>query len=546
MIVSPLPVQPGAGPSGPTASSDASGRFDALMAALITGGQGPSTTAPAGSLQPTVDLGAVLVAVTDGDAEDAAESGTGEQGDLASSATTETGRPPAGASPIAPALFAATAGAAATSSERVVATTTVPADSAVTLALASGTGSAGHAAGASEAPEQAVEELARPGGEGPVHRGAAPTPDGQSATWGPEAVAADHQLETTTSPAQPFAGQRHESSGVETVDRADPAAKDPRSTAPAFSTDARPSTSSLRVTDGDRPPASLAGGRGAPPTDDSPAATVRYPQAAGSSGPAEGARADASDRFAAAVTASPTDGQQRSAPTTPAAESVRAHTEPGVDTTAPTAAMQTSADLDVDEVVSNSTARGPQLDLRAGASARQRTQEPTVDLATPTPQTAAPAATGGERFVAAPITTPTRPAEGVAPAMQPAAVPQTLTRQASEMRQTGETLRRLVVRLDPPELGALTLEVQSIGDDIAVIARTDNAEATRALMRQRADMQLAIESLGMSLSDFDVQTGTRDEVPNRQRRSGARQPGAGGDEPFTQPQPTDDEGAIFL
>lgn len=85
-------------------------------------------------------------------------------------------------------------------------------------------------------------------------------------------------------------------------------------------------------------------------------------------------------------------------------------------------------------------------------------------------------------------------------------------------------VNRAVVRLDPPELGRIMLEVVSNGDEISVIARADNAEAVRALVRQRAEIEAAVEALGLSMSDFDVKQGDsqRQDAEQETRREGGR------------------------
>ena len=124
-----------------------------------------------------------------------------------------------------------------------------------------------------------------------------------------------------------------------------------------------------------------------------------------------------------------------------------------------------------------------------------------------------------------------------------------ITQQAQDLQRSSTAQHRTVIRLDPPELGALTLQVTALGDDVAIIARTETAEAARALMRQRGDMALAIESLGMSLSGFDVQTGSGSQLPERQRTN---QPGqrdrspSGSEDVFEHPESPDSEGDIFL
>ncbi|MEM7285191.1 MAG: flagellar hook-length control protein FliK [Actinomycetota bacterium] len=109
-------------------------------------------------------------------------------------------------------------------------------------------------------------------------------------------------------------------------------------------------------------------------------------------------------------------------------------------------------------------------------------------------------------------------------------------------------VNRAVVRLDPPELGRITLEVIGNGDEISVIARAENAEAARALIRQRADIQAAVQALGLSVSDFDVQHGDtsprEQQAEARRDRFDGRRPDSGaGYQASDLPEP---EGELFL
>ena len=79
------------------------------------------------------------------------------------------------------------------------------------------------------------------------------------------------------------------------------------------------------------------------------------------------------------------------------------------------------------------------------------------------------------------------------------------------------TNNRLVVRLDPPELGRVTVEVLTRADSVHVVMRTEHGAATNALLQQRELIREALERQGLTLGGFDVS-----EDPNRQ----AGDPGA--------------------
>ncbi|MFV2039303.1 MAG: flagellar hook-length control protein FliK [Acidimicrobiales bacterium] len=127
-------------------------------------------------------------------------------------------------------------------------------------------------------------------------------------------------------------------------------------------------------------------------------------------------------------------------------------------------------------------------------------------------------------------------------------LPATTLDQIRGMRQSGDSQRRIVLRLDPPELGALTLELRTRGDELTVIARSQTPEAARALLRQRVEVQTAVEALGMELAGFDVQYESPDGAQQRwaqvrggQQRTASTTPG-GQESVGTHPS----EGAIFL
>lgn len=124
----------------------------------------------------------------------------------------------------------------------------------------------------------------------------------------------------------------------------------------------------------------------------------------------------------------------------------------------------------------------------------------------------------------------------------------TMRAQVAQMRTVSDAQRHIIVRLDPPELGALTLDLRTVGDEVLITARTDTAEAARALLRQRADMQVAIQSLGLALTGFDVRSETGSARSDRwttgRRTAHSTDPNVtDSSEPTTS---DDDEGAIFL
>lgn len=131
---------------------------------------------------------------------------------------------------------------------------------------------------------------------------------------------------------------------------------------------------------------------------------------------------------------------------------------------------------------------------------------------------------------------------------RPAAVPSTMLTALQDMRRSGDARRRIVVRLDPPDLGSVTIELTAVGDDVHIAARAESAEAVRAILRQHAEVLSALQTQGLSLTEFDVQA----EADDPTRRHRALGPNAAGGETAGESTddergaPTTDEGAIFL
>lgn len=208
-----------------------------------------------------------------------------------------------------------------------------------------------------------------------------------------------------------------------------------------------------------------------------------------------------------------------------------------VDPTADTAGATTTSTPTAADTAPSSTAS----DAAPRASGATPSGGP-APTATPAPSPVA--------AVAAPVvTTAPAPAAQAAPVATIDALPHTIAMQVREAPNDALTpLHRAIVRLDPPELGSVTLEIRGIGDDLSIVARAESAEAARALMRQRGEIQIAVANLGMSVSDFDVQHGNGGDQHQAPRGRGDRndeqssaQPG-----PYERPDTTQPEGELFL
>lgn len=176
--------------------------------------------------------------------------------------------------------------------------------------------------------------------------------------------------------------------------------------------------------------------------------------------------------------------------------------------------------------------------------------------ATPTSANAATAATAPATVAVASTPTPTVALASTgttdAPLVSPSAFSSLVANETGDLLDNGLGQRRVVLHLDPPELGGVTIELIARGEDLSVAARTENAEATRALLRQRLDIVAAISAHGMSLAGFDVSDGQTPGDQQREEAARSTKPRTSPDTAATvdldqlgEDRPTR-EGAIFL
>jgi hypothetical protein len=103
-------------------------------------------------------------------------------------------------------------------------------------------------------------------------------------------------------------------------------------------------------------------------------------------------------------------------------------------------------------------------------------------------------ATGGTDAVSeAPM-----PAHTVAP---------TIAQVAQSLRTSGDGTSRLVIRLDPVELGPVLISLRTRGGAVDISVRADNAGGAAAVADQRAHIQQVLAEHGLDLSSFSVSGG---------------------------------------
>jgi flagellar hook-length control protein FliK len=87
----------------------------------------------------------------------------------------------------------------------------------------------------------------------------------------------------------------------------------------------------------------------------------------------------------------------------------------------------------------------------------------------------------------------------------------------AEHARTTSGPRRVVVPLDPPALGHVTVEIVVRADSVKVSLQHADEAAFSALHAQRPAIEAALESNGLQLSDFDVSGNQRQPAPREQR-----------------------------
>ncbi len=160
----------------------------------------------------------------------------------------------------------------------------------------------------------------------------------------------------------------------------------------------------------------------------------------------------------------------------------------------------------------------PDLAATAGSAAADATTDvgPDVD-ALVRPAASEPLSTPAT--LAATPAMASSPRGGADHVSRPEELPRVVVHQLGDLAHDGSN-RRIVLRLDPPDLGEVILEIRHRNDDVSVVMRADNADAVRALNREHAEVQRAIQSLGFELGEFDVSA--RNGDPGRHRQGDTR------------------------
>jgi len=73
-------------------------------------------------------------------------------------------------------------------------------------------------------------------------------------------------------------------------------------------------------------------------------------------------------------------------------------------------------------------------------------------------------------------------------------------------RNLGEGTKQLSLRLDPPELGKLNLQLTVRGQDVSVVFKAETADAGRVLQENLVQLRQVLENQGLKVSKMEVQT----------------------------------------
>jgi hypothetical protein len=93
------------------------------------------------------------------------------------------------------------------------------------------------------------------------------------------------------------------------------------------------------------------------------------------------------------------------------------------------------------------------------------------------------------------------------------------------LRHRPDGTQRLVVRLDPPELGSVQVDLLARGEEVHVVMRAEHDQAAGALREARPAVARALEAEGFALAGFDVSARDGDAArpgPHRSRPPAGR------------------------
>jgi flagellar hook-length control protein FliK len=112
-----------------------------------------------------------------------------------------------------------------------------------------------------------------------------------------------------------------------------------------------------------------------------------------------------------------------------------------------------------------------------------------------------------------------RAGEAAPGAVPMAAMPEQITALVQRGRENGQTTHKMTVRLDPPDLGLVSVQFELKDGAVTVVLRPERSEAGTLLNAQRSHVAEALQREGLNLSGFDVRTDSGGADPGGQGRS---------------------------
>jgi flagellar hook-length control protein FliK len=106
-----------------------------------------------------------------------------------------------------------------------------------------------------------------------------------------------------------------------------------------------------------------------------------------------------------------------------------------------------------------------------------------------------------------------------------AALPERIVAQVQRAKDGDHTAHRLTVRLDPPDLGSVSLHFELRDGAVSVLLRPERSEATALLTGQRERVADALQREGLNLAGFDVRTDAGGAGTGARDGSGDGRPG---------------------
>jgi flagellar hook-length control protein FliK len=155
---------------------------------------------------------------------------------------------------------------------------------------------------------------------------------------------------------------------------------------------------------------------------------------------------------------------------------------------------------------------------RTGAFSPRRGNSPAGDTPLTTSSSPAVDAASSLEATAVPGVAPTATrAESIHGGVAPVALGRLVAATVPQLRGASNDVR-LSVRLDPPSLGQVTVDISTRDGAVHVVVRPSESSSAGVLDAQRSAVGAALANAGFELGGFDVRAGDRRDAPRPSRR----------------------------